>query len=127
MNRVGTCLTVGRMAQPNNSGWFFVALGVLGIAGFSSLASVTETLGPASIPIWMVVTVGSVFALRGPLGKAIAARLTGQRLDEGAVMEVPQEVYAELDELRARVAELEERTDFTERMLARPTQDDART
>ncbi len=114
------------MAQHSNNGWFFVALGAIGLAGFGTLAGVTESLGPASIPIWMAVTLGATFALRGPLGKAIAARITGQRLDESAVIDVPQEVYAELDELRARVAELEERTDFTERLLARPTQDDAR-
>jgi hypothetical protein len=32
--------------------------------------------------------------------------------------EVPPELYAELDELRARVGELEERVDFSERLLA---------
>lgn len=114
------------MAQPSNSGWFFVALGAVGLAAFGTLAGVTENLGPASIPIWMAVMLGATFTLRGPLGKAIAARITGQRIDEPASIDVPQEVYAELDELRARVAELEERTDFTERMLARPTQNDAR-
>jgi hypothetical protein len=34
------------------------------------------------------------------------------------MLDVPSEVYAELDELRARVLELEERQDFAERLLA---------
>jgi Tfp pilus assembly protein PilO len=54
-----------------------------------------------------------VLAIGIPAGKAWARRLErgGQSQDRG-------ETAAELSELRARVAELEERLDFTERVLA---------
>jgi hypothetical protein len=48
-------------------------------------------------------------ALKGPLGQALARRLTG------AVPDLPHD--AEIAELRARLTELEERLDFTERVL----------
>jgi len=50
-----------------------------------------------------------------PIGSAIAARIRGR----GAEGEVPQAVLAELDDLRARLAEVEERADFAERALPR--------
>ena len=54
-----------------------------------------------------------VLAIGIPAGKAWARRLEacGQSTDRG-------ETAAELQELRHRVAELEERLDFTERVLA---------
>ena len=51
---------------------------------------------------------------KGAIGEAIAARLRG----EAGHGELPEETLAELDDLRARVAELEERQDFSERLLA---------
>ena len=107
------------MAQPTNNGWFFVALGVVAIAVFSALAEVSQSLGPASIPIWGMAMGGIWLVSRSPIGHAIGRRISGDRAGEQDVLDVPQEVYAELDELRARVGELEERTDFTERLLAR--------
>jgi TM2 domain-containing membrane protein YozV len=38
---------------------------------------------------------------------------------------LPQEVYDELDALRSELAELSERLDFTERLLAQPGHDEA--
>ncbi len=54
-----------------------------------------------------------VLAIGIPAGKAWARRLEagGRPADQG-------ETAAELQDLRARVAELEERLDFTERVLA---------
>lgn len=49
--------------------------------------------------------------LKGPLGQALARRLAGT----APVAELVSD--AELAELRARVSELEERVDFTERVL----------
>lgn len=57
-----------------------------------------------------------------PIGGAIAARIRGR----GGPGEVPVALVAELDDLRARVEELEERADFAERALPR-TPDAART
>ena len=106
------------MAQPTSNGWLFVMLGVVVIAAFSALAEVSNEIGPASIPIWGMAMGGLWMISRSPIGHAIGRRISGDRADQD-VLDVPQEVYAELDELRARVGELEERTDFTERLLAR--------
>jgi hypothetical protein len=50
----------------------------------------------------------------GPIGAAIGARLRGRR--ENAP---DPQLASEVDELRARLAEVEERLDFAERLLAR--------
>lgn len=63
------------------------------------------------VPITLFLVMGMSRALRGPLGKALADRIAGR--SGGAA-----EVHQELEDLRQRVAELEERQDFTERMLA---------
>ncbi len=57
--------------------------------------------------------VGAVI-FKGPVGKAL-----GRRLEHGAPAEPSPEFVAELDEMRSRVMELEERLDFTERMLSK--------
>lgn len=77
----------------------------------------------ALIPISMFIAMGMGHALRGPLGKAIADRIAG-RAGSARDRELADRVTGELDELRHRVAELEERQDFTERVIARErTQD----
>jgi hypothetical protein len=48
-----------------------------------------------------------------PIGSAVAARIRGR----GVAGEIPPAVLAELDDLRARLAEMEERADFAERAL----------
>lgn len=48
-----------------------------------------------------------------PVGKAIAERIRGGRADS-----IDPEVLSELDQLRHDVVELQERVDFTERLLA---------
>jgi len=88
--------------------------GAAGVAG--ALAWVTSAIGPASIPIWAIAAWGGMMIFRGPFGKALSARVAGQVPDGAA--EVPPELYGELDELRARLGELEERVDFSERLLA---------
>ena len=57
-----------------------------------------------------------------PIGSAIAARVRGQGVRE----EISPALLAELDDLRGRVVELEERADFAERVLPR-TPDVSRT
>lgn len=57
----------------------------------------------------------TVFGLSmSPVGRALAERIRGR-----SVGQPDPEVLAELDELRADMAELHERLDFAERMLAR--------
>jgi hypothetical protein len=63
--------------------------------------------------IVLILIASTIFAiakvLKGPIGQAFARRIAGTQPE--------QEHDAEVNELRARVAELEERLDFTERVL----------
>ena len=61
--------------------------------------------------ITVVSAVVFVKLLRGPLGQAIADRLRGTAPPDSGVLE-------ELEAVKARLAEVEERLDFAERMLA---------
>jgi hypothetical protein len=63
----------------------------------------------------IVVAVVAVKLLRGPLGHGIADRLRGTAPPDPAVLE-------ELDVLKGRLAEVEERLDFAERLLAQSEQ-----
>jgi hypothetical protein len=59
---------------------------------------------------------GTAFLLAiSPIGKAIAERIRAH----GAVPMQDPELLAEVDALRRDVSELQERVDFTERLLAR--------
>jgi hypothetical protein len=71
---------------------------------------------------WIValfIVMGTTQVLRGPVGKALGDRIAGRRPGAGADGAGTDQVLGEVDALRARVAELEERLDFAERMLAR--------
>ena len=65
----------------------------------------------------MFLSMTTLFVLRGPLGRALADRLAG-RSGAGSTPET-ERLLSEVDSLKERVAELEERLDFAERMLAR--------
>ena len=81
--------------------------------------------------IVLAVVIGTTLVLRGPMGKALAQWIRGwSKTDErwmamkaakhGVVLGGDTErLLAELDELKRRVAEAEERLDFTERLLAK--------
>lgn len=57
---------------------------------------------------------GTLIAISfSPIGRAIAERIRGTALTSAP----DPEVVAELDELRGHLAELQERMDFSERML----------
>ncbi|MEO7332927.1 MAG: hypothetical protein ABIZ71_03180 [Gemmatimonadales bacterium] len=88
---------------------FFIMIG---------LSKASSALGAASIPIWAMAIAGIVLVLRGPLGEALLhsiAQSDTEQVSEG----VPPELIQDLDDLRAQVSELQERVDFTERLLAR--------
>jgi hypothetical protein len=107
------------MSRDRSNEWIgatFVGLG-LGAAGVAgALAWVTSAIGAPAIPIWFAAVAGVVFLSRSPLGLAFAKRIGG---DGAEVGQVPDELYQELDQLRAHVAELEERMDFSERLLVK--------
>ena len=89
-------------------GLFFVAP----VAVALLVASVK--LGPASIPIWLGASAAAWGIARSAIGEAIASRLLG----DVSATDLHADL-AELDEPRARMGELEERQDFSERLLAR--------
>jgi hypothetical protein len=87
---------------------------VVAVMGYIYLA---EELGiPFAIPVGIIGSIATAIALHGPIGKAIARRLEGAPAP-GAELPAEQ-VLGELDELRQRLAEVEERVDFSERLLA---------
>jgi hypothetical protein len=62
---------------------------------------------------------GAVWILR-PVGRAIARKIEGQTgTDARALDQTRDELLGEMDGLRQDVAQLSERLDFTERMLAK--------
>ena len=84
-------------------------------------AIVAVKLGPGfAIPVGIVAVVAAAVVFRGPLGQALVRRLEG-----GTVEQADQEaVLHALDEMRGRMAELEERVDFAERLLAQSREPD---
>lgn len=95
--------------------------GVLAVIGLFIVTPValalmfaSSKLGAASIPIWMATAGAAWLIMRGPMGEALASRFRG----EAGSSELHGETLAELEDLRGRVAELEERVDFSERLLA---------
>ena len=69
-----------------------------------------------------IVAVGGFFAWMialSPLGKAYAERLRGGAKAAGGEIEGREEILGALDQLRHEVAELSERVDFAERLLAK--------
>ena len=90
------------------------AVSVLGVAGLAGFVLISRFVGAGfAIPVGVLGAIAAAVILRGPVGHALAARLHG-----GSEAAVPsEEVLGELDELRGRVMELEERLDFTERLL----------
>src|SRR5262245_57413835 len=76
------------------------------------------------IPIILFNVCGLVAIAFSPIGRAIARRIGGDKVDEGEVAELRgelSELRAELDDTRSRLAqldEMQERLDFAERVLA---------
>lgn len=73
------------------------------------------------IPITFFVSVAAVVIFRGPLGKAIADGIRRAPPWSDAAPQPDLEVErltTELEEVKHRLAELEERQDFTERLMA---------
>ncbi len=89
------------------------------------MAIPASDIAPMVITTVLTIAVAGTIVLRGPLGRALARAIElgagGGRSpeDEVRVAQLEQRV-AELEAGQARVAELEERMDFAERLLARP-------
>jgi hypothetical protein len=72
------------------------------------------------VPVTVVMCIAGAVVLRGPLGRAIADRIARRvPAPEGRAADIAAQAMLEIEEVRQRLAELEERQDFTERMLTR--------
>jgi len=89
-----------------------ISLGLLG--AFIALSVVIGE--DFAIPALITGGVVGAIILKGPVGKALAERIHQGTLTQA---EPHPEVLEELYEMRGRMVELEERVDFTERLLAR--------
>jgi hypothetical protein len=76
-------------------------------------------MGPFDAIAFAALCLGLVKIFNGPLAKAMADRLRGR-----GHTEADPTLLAEVDQLRERLAEVEERLDFAERLLARGGQPD---
>ena len=77
------------------------------------------------------ISVAAIFVLRGPVGKALAQWIGGWSHNESKWIEAKMreagggtsgdvdQLRAEVDDLRGQLAEVHERLDFAERMLAK--------
>lgn len=94
--------------------YLMVTAAIVSVAGMM-IAGTALAGEDFAIPAILMLGVGGTIVLRGPLGKALARRIEGAPRAELDV----EPLLHELDEVRARMVELEERMDFTERLLAR--------
>ena len=94
---------------------YLVVATILGLAAIGAFTTMAMTIGEDfAIPALIALGVIGAVIFKGPVGKAL-----GRRLENGGPVEPSQEYMAEMDEMRARVMELEERLDFTERMMSK--------
>jgi Tfp pilus assembly protein PilO len=77
--------------------------------------------GPPFVLIIVVAALASTVVLLGPFVRAFARRLEGKGSGDSALRGEVEQLHArvsEVDMLQSRLAELEERVDFAERLLA---------
>jgi hypothetical protein len=104
-----------------DSGGLIVTLSIVGGIGLFAYIILSARLGiPFAIPVGIVGAIATAVALHGPVGKAIGRRLEGG--SPPGADETTGALLGEMDELRQRVAELEERADFSERLLAQQSE-----
>jgi hypothetical protein len=80
-----------------------------------------ETLPPGVFLLITVAVVGGFVAVFWPLMRAIARRIEGKASTDPALLEEIEHLRArvgDLESMQIRMGELEERVDFTERLLA---------
>jgi hypothetical protein len=75
-----------------------------------------DAIAPMVVLSTLFLSASAVFILRGPLGRAFAERIAGRHL---ASDPETQRLRQDLDELRAELGAVQERLDFTERLLTR--------
>lgn len=74
--------------------------------------------GPTIPMSILFLCAAAVFIMRGPFGRAMAERISG-RARAGSDDHEVRELKGEVEELRTQLADVQERLDFAERVLAR--------
>ncbi|MGH7673318.1 MAG: hypothetical protein ACREMC_10495 [Gemmatimonadales bacterium] len=74
--------------------------------------------GPEALAAFMFF--GGAFWVLRPVAASVAKRIAGEHRRPGMDADESAEVRAELEQVRRELAELAERMDFAERLLAKP-------
>jgi hypothetical protein len=77
--------------------------------------------GAGELAMFLAIGASAVALLFGPVGSALGRRLAGRNEPDDSSAQVEEmrvQVTAEVDDLRNRLVEVEERLDFAERLLA---------
>lgn len=94
---------------------YLIVATILGLAGIFAFTVMGTQMGEDfAVPGLIALGVVGAVIFKGPVGKAL-----GRRIENGAPAEPSPELMGDMEDLRARVMELEERLDFTERMLSK--------
>lgn len=75
---------------------------------------------PGELAMFLAIGFAALGLLFGPIGSAVARRISGRHESGDAHAEIEEmrtRVTAEVDDLRNRLTEVEERLDFAERLL----------
>jgi ABC-type phosphate transport system auxiliary subunit len=73
---------------------------------------------PGELAMFLAIGAAALGLFFGPIGMALGRRLSGRAYRAPAELEeMGAQVTAEMDDLRRRLAEVEERLDFAERLL----------
>jgi hypothetical protein len=75
-----------------------------------------DAIAPMVVLSTLFLSAGAVFILRGPLGRALAERIAGRAATPGPEVE---QLRRDMEDLRTELGVMQERLDFTERLLAR--------
>jgi len=107
------------MREPNVA--LYTMITIVGVTLLGAFIALSVVIGEDfAIPAMITTGVVGAIVLRGPVGKALA-----ERIHQGAAgAGVDPQLLEEFDEMRNRMLELEERVDFTERLLAKHRADD---
>jgi len=94
----------------------------LGVSFLGYLVDTIRFIGPSGAIAVLGIGVASCAAFGavafGPVGRAIGKRILSGGVDRSAVDDELHDLRLQVDDLRAGLAESQERLDFTERMLA---------
>ncbi len=102
------------MREPNVG--LYTAITIVSVALLGAFIALSVVIGEDfAVPALLTGAVMGTIVLRGPVGKALAERIHAGTLSRA---EPSPELLDEMYEMRSRMVELEERVDFTERLLA---------